>query len=187
MTKEEARRLARARLAAIPPGARERAGEAIAARVWSIPRVAEARAILLYAALPSEVPTAALAREARRRGVVVTYPRCLPETREMRIHRVATEAELEAGSHGLREPAERCPLLSLEEVDVALVPGLAWDRAGRRLGRGAGYYDRLFARREWRGFRCGLFFAAQEAASLPTDPWDARLEAVATETEILSF
>ncbi len=186
MTKAEARRRARVRLAAISPAERERAGEAIASRVWSLAELSAARSILLYAALPEEVPTVPLAREARRRGVVVTYPRCLPETREMRIHRVASEAELEAGSYGLREPGENCPLLSLEEVDVALVPGLAWDRAGGRLGRGAGYYDRLFARPGWRGFRCGLFFAVQEAPSLPADPWDMPLDAIVTEEEVLN-
>jgi 5-formyltetrahydrofolate cyclo-ligase len=72
----------------------------------------------------------------------------------------------------------------VEEVDAALVPGLGWDRSGGRIGRGAGYYDRLFADPEWRGFRCGLFFAAQEADVLPTDPWDAPLDAVVTEREV---
>jgi 5-formyltetrahydrofolate cyclo-ligase len=65
------------------------------------------------------------------------------------------------------------------------VPGLAWDRAGRRLGRGAGYYDRLFADPAWRGFRCGLFFAAAEAPALPADPWDRPLDAVVTGREIV--
>lgn len=183
MTKAEARRRARAALAALSPAERERAGEAVAARLWTLPALASARAILLYASLPEEVPTDAIAREARRRGMVVTYPRCLPETREMVLHRVASDAEFEPGSYGLREPAESCPVLSLAEVDVALVPGLAWDRAGRRLGRGAGYYDRLFARPECRAFRCGLFFAAQELPVLPSDPWDVPLDAVVTERE----
>lgn len=185
MRKEEARRIARARLAVMTPEARARAGEEIARRVWTLPELSSARAVLLYAWLPEEVPTDAIAAEARRRGVVVTYPRCLPETREMVLHRVGSEEEFEAGSYGLREPAASCPVLSLEEVDVALVPGLAWDRSGRRLGRGAGYYDRLFARPGWRAFRCGLFFASQELPSLPADPWDVPLDAVVTEREAL--
>jgi 5-formyltetrahydrofolate cyclo-ligase len=71
------------------------------------------------------------------------------------------------------------------EVDVALMPGLAWDRAGNRLGRGAGYYDRLLAHPDWRAFRCGLFFATQEFPALPADPWDQPLQAVVTEREII--
>jgi len=46
--------------------------------------------------------------------------------------------------------------------------GSAWDGAGDRLGRSAGYYDRIFARSDWRSFRCGIFFAAQEAAAIPS-------------------
>jgi 5-formyltetrahydrofolate cyclo-ligase len=66
-------------------------------------------------------------------------------------------------------------------VDAALVPGLAWDRDGRRLGRGAGYYDRLLASPGWRAFRCGVFFAGQEVARVPVEAWDVRLDAVVTE------
>lgn len=185
MTKAELRRRMRARLAAMSPAERAAAGERIAERVWSLPQVAEARALLLYASLPEEAPTAEIAREARRRGIVVTYPRCLPETREMALHRVGAEEELVPGSYGLLEPGEECPRLALEEIDVALVPGLAWDRAGRRLGRGAGYYDRLFARPGWRGARVGLFFALQEAEAVPADAWDRELDAVVTEQEVV--
>lgn len=185
MTKAELRRKMRARLAAMTPAERAAAGERIAERVWSLPQVAGARTLLLYASLPEEAPTAEIAREARRRGLVVTYPRCLPETREMALHRVGAEEELMPGSYGLLEPGEGCPLLALEEIDVALVPGLAWDRAGRRLGRGAGYYDRLFARPGWRGAPVGLFFALQEAEAVPADAWDRRLDAVVTEEEVV--
>lgn len=185
MTKAAARAEARARLRALDAEARRRASERIATRVWTVPEVAAARVILLYAALPGEVETDAVAAEAARRGVVVTYPRCLPEAREMALHRVASAAELRPGAYGIREPdANACPLVATDEIDVALVPGLAWDRRGGRLGRGAGYYDRLFAAPAWRGFRCGLFFAAQEMDELPADPWDVALDAVVTEREV---
>lgn len=185
MTKSELRRLAREQVRALSPGARARAGDRIAERVWRLPEVADASVILLYASMPTEVPTDAIASEARRRGIVVTYPRCLPETREMVLQRVLDPSDLrEGGSYGLREPVAECPLVNLEEIHVALVPGLAWDRTGGRLGRGAGYYDRLFARPEWRGFRCGLFFAAQEVSRVPMQAWDAPLHAVVTEDSI---
>src|SRR5690606_11008664 len=113
--------------------------------------------MLLYASIPSEVSTATIAREALRRGVVLTYPRCLPQTRAMVLHRVAGLEELRnSGAFGIPEPDTACPLVELSDIDVALVPGLGWDRRGNRLGRGAGYYDRLFLNPAWRGFRCGL-------------------------------
>lgn len=186
MTKRQARDDARRVLRALPAQERRAAAEAVARAVWSVPEIAAARSLLLYASLAEEVETDAIAREALRRGVVITYPRCLPETRGMALHRLGHLAELrEGGSYGIREPDPACPLLAVEEIDVALVPGLAWDRAGGRLGRGAGYYDRLFSDPRWRGFRCGLFFAVQEVPRVPTDPWDARLHAVVTEREVV--
>lgn len=184
MTKSEARELARLRAASIPPASRDLAGEAIARLVWTVPEVAAARVLLLYASLSTEVHTDAIAEEARRRGITVVYPRCLIDTREMSLHSVESAAALGAAAYGIREPAADCPLVQVGEIDAALVPGLAWDRSGARLGRGAGYFDRLFAHPGWRGFRCGLFLAEQELSSLPTDAWDAGLDAVVTEREV---
>jgi 5-formyltetrahydrofolate cyclo-ligase len=182
VTKDEARRDARERLRALAPAEREAANQAIAERVWIVPEVAAARTILLYASLPDEVATDAIAREALRRGLTVTYPRCLPATFELALHHLRDLGELrDAGSYGIREPDPACPLLDTSDIDVVLVPGLAFDRRGARLGRGAGYYDRLFALPAFRAFRCGLFFAAQEAQHLPTEPWDVFLDAIVTE------
>lgn len=185
MTKTALRAEARARLRRMSDGDRDAATSAISDRVLAVPELAAADVVLLYASLPTEVGTDAVADALRRRGVAVTYPRCLPEPREMVLHRVAGPDDLRAGGlHGIREPRRECPLAGIEEVDVALVPGLAWDREGHRLGRGAGYYDRLFADPRWRAVRCGLFFAAQEVSDIPVDAWDADLHMVVTEHEV---
>lgn len=183
--KAELRAAARAAIAAIPPAARAAESAEIARRVWTLPEVAGARTLLLFASLPDEVETAEIAEEARRRGIGVVYPRCLAD-RTMTLHAVASEAALRRGRFGIREPdAEGCALVGVEEIDAALVPGLAWDRAGYRLGRGAGYYDRLFAEPEWRAFRCGLFLAAAEVPAVPADPWDVPLDAVVTASGVV--
>lgn len=185
MTKRAMRAAARERLAAMSSSDRASASARIAERALSVPEISGASALLMYASLPTEVATDAIAAAARARGITVTYPRCLSESREMVLHRVdEAEALHEGGLHGIREPALHCPIVALEDIDAALVPGLAWDRQGHRLGRGAGYYDRLFANPRWRGFRAGLFFAAQEIPAIPPDHWDADLHAVITENEI---
>jgi 5-formyltetrahydrofolate cyclo-ligase len=178
---------ARARLRALSAEQRVFAGAEIAQRVWTLPRIAAARTLLLYAALPSEVPTGAIAAEARRRGIVTVYPRCLPVSGEMALHPLDTEEAMRPGAHGILEPDPACRALAPAEIDAALVPGLAWDRAGGRLGRGAGYYDRLLTHPDWRGLTCGLFFAAQEVEAVPLDPWDVRIHFVVTEREMLNF
>ncbi|HEX6039255.1 5-formyltetrahydrofolate cyclo-ligase, partial [Longimicrobium sp.] len=126
-----------------------------------------------------------IADEARRRGIVLVYPRTLAD-RTMTLHTVPSADGLRAGRYGIREPdVDACPARRIEDVDAALIPGLAWDRAGHRLGRGAGYYDRMLADPGWRGFRCGLFFAAQETSSVPHDAWDVPLHAIVTEREVV--
>ena len=185
MTKAELRAEAHRRLRALDAAARASAEAEIGRRVWEVPEVAAARTLLLFADLPEEVRTDAIAADALRRGVTVVYPRTIPATREMTLHRVATLVELRTGSYGIREPdVERCPEVAEATIDAALVPGLAWDRRGSRLGRGAGYYDRLFGNAAWRGFRCGIFFSFQELDAIPTEPWDLPLDAVVTEREV---
>jgi len=168
-------------------GAEERraAAELIARAVWKLPEIAGAERLLVFAALPDEVPTMGIVERARRRGITAVYPRCLPGARELELRSVASDDLLQPGAHGILEPGTACPLVDPAEIDAALVPGLAWDRTGARLGRGAGYYDRLLAGGGWRGFRCGIFLAAQEATALPVDPWDVRLDAVVTESGIV--
>ena len=186
MTKDELRRESRRRLRDLLPGARAAAETEIARLVWTVPEIAAARTLLLYAHLASEVSTDAIALEALTRGVHVVFPRVLPDTRALDLHTVAEPDALRIGAYGIREPdPERCARVPVEAVDAVLVPGLAWDRRGGRLGRGAGYYDRLFALPQWRGFRCGVFYAAQRAPRVPTDPWDVPLDAVVTEDGVV--
>jgi 5-formyltetrahydrofolate cyclo-ligase len=183
MTKAELRVEARRRLRALDDEARAEAEAEIGRRVWEVPEIAAARTLLLFADLPEEVSTDAIAAEALRRGLTVVYPRTIPETRGMTLHRVDSLDHLRTGSYGIREPDARRPEVAEASIDAALVPGLAWDRRGSRLGRGAGYYDRLFADPAWRGFRCGIFFSLQEVEAIPTEPWDLPLQAVVTERE----
>jgi 5-formyltetrahydrofolate cyclo-ligase len=185
VSKAAIRAEARAFLRALPPAERAAAEAEIARRVWDVPEVAAARTLLLYASLPEEVGTDEIAAEARRRGIALVYPRCLPEGR-MVLHEVDSPDALRPGRFGIREPdADACPVRDVGDIDAALIPGLGWDRAGHRLGRGGGYYDRLLAHPDWRGFRCGLFFAAQETPSVPRDAWDIRLDAIVTEREVV--
>jgi 5-formyltetrahydrofolate cyclo-ligase len=186
--KELLRAEARRRLREAPEAELALAGAHIESAIWALPEVKSARTILLYASLGSEVPTDSIAEEARLRGIAVAYPRCLPGEPEMTLHLVSSGDHLhEGGRFGIREPRLEAPTVGVEAIDVALVPGLGWDRSGGRIGRGAGYYDRLLGSSGWRGFVCGLMFAAQEFPSIPMEPWDRRLDALVSERETLRF
>jgi 5-formyltetrahydrofolate cyclo-ligase len=183
--KDALRRDAVRHLRALPSDVRARASAAVAARVWTLPEVAGARTLLLFASTDEEPDTDAIAAEAARRGIRIAYPRSLAE-RRLALHAVASPDALRRGRYGIREPDERiCKVVEVDRVDAALIPGLAWDRDGRRLGRGAGYYDRLLGAPEWRAFRCGIFFADQEVPVVPAEAWDVPLHAVVTEREVM--
>ena len=181
MTKPELRRRMRQVLAALTPSQRHESSQRIAEAVWTVAEVAAARTILLFAGRADEVETDLIAEGCARMGITTVYPRIHDAPGIMTLHRVEPAA-LRPGTHRIREPDAAAPRVGIDEVDVALVPGMAWDRAGGRLGRGGGYFDRLFADPAWRGFRCGLFFACQEVESVPADPWDARLDVIVTES-----
>jgi 5-formyltetrahydrofolate cyclo-ligase len=188
IAKATLRREVRSRLTGLSGDDLGRMGAQVAKRFWRLPEMESARVVLIYASSPGEVPTDGIAVEARARGMVLVYPRCIVDRSELSLHAVDSVTALRAnGSFGLREPAPDCPLVEIGDIEVALIPGLAWDRHGNRLGRGGGYYDRLLAGTEWRAFRCGLFLSVQELETIPHDPWDSPLDAVVTETEIVRF
>ncbi len=88
--------------------------------------------------------------------------------------------------YGMIEPDANLPLVAVENVDLILVPCVAIDRAGYRLGYGGGYYDRLLSLPAWQDKpTLGIIFAFAYRESLPRDPWDSRLHGVVTETGII--
>ncbi len=88
----------------------------------------------------------------------------------------------QAGAYGVREPHPNLPLLAVEQVDLILIPAIACDAKGYRLGYGGGFYDRLLSLPEWQSkLTVGLVFESARLATLPIDPWDKPLQAVCTE------
>lgn len=179
-TKATLRRELKARLASVAP-------ELLAA--WSLRAqanalgwrgFAQARTVALYAPLRGEVDTAALVEAALAAGKRVVLPRVTPGTRALAFHAVNAASPLVAGRYGLREPSSSSAPVPPGDVDVFVVPGLGFDRAGGRLGRGAGHYDATLALAP-RALRLGLAFELQVVTSLPLEPHDVALHALATE------
>jgi 5-formyltetrahydrofolate cyclo-ligase len=134
----------RRRLSSLAPDQVMAESNQIVAVLGADPRLLAARSVLLFSALPGEPDLSALGAWLRRRGVRVALPRADWNARAMVPVPIDDEAtELTPGRHGLREPRPELPALDPGALDAVLVPGLAFDRAGRRLGRGAGFYDRF--------------------------------------------
>jgi 5-formyltetrahydrofolate cyclo-ligase len=121
-------------------------------------------------------------------------PRCVvggaspAENRELIWHRWQPIQTLLPGNYGIREPHPDTPLLAPEDVDLILVPAVAIDLRGYRLGYGGGYYDRLFADPRWGKIpTIGIVFDFAYVVQLPIEPWDLPLDAVCTELGISYF
>jgi 5-formyltetrahydrofolate cyclo-ligase len=172
--KSALRRVVLARRAALAPAALAAAGEALAAALR--PVCAGATAVAAYAAVGAEPPTGALLDGLR--GVRLLLPVLLPDgDLDWSEHRPGDA--LATGAHGLLEPAG--PRLGRDAVagcDVVVVPALAVDRSGRRLGRGGGAYDRALPRA--RGLVVALLHDGELLDTVPAEPHDVAVSAVAT-------
>jgi 5-formyltetrahydrofolate cyclo-ligase len=178
----------RARLAA---SERDAAARAAAERLASWPAWARARTVALYAPLGAEMDTAELARRAVAARKRVAWPRLPGEApgaasapRAMAFAACAPE-ELVAGPLGTREPPPGAPRVDPSDLDLVVVPGVAFDEACRRLGRGRGSYDATLAALPPATATVGLAFDFQVVPSVPSEPHDARLHAVVTERRVL--
>ena len=172
----------RAAIAAIPREEAASQARAVTGRLAGWPVYRRARCVLLYAALPDEPDSAALFVRLLADGKRVALPRC--EARgEMQAVWVEDWRALRLGRFGLREPASELPAADPMEIDLALIPGLAFDRTGVRLGRGMGYYDRFLARTT--AVPVGVAYWEQLLPELPAAAHDMRMAHLATSRGIL--
>jgi 5-formyltetrahydrofolate cyclo-ligase len=142
-----------------------------------LPHIAVGASIALYHALPDELDPTPLALALHQRGHALGLPYLIDRV-TLRFHAWAPGEPLEPGPFGLSQPMSRRELAP----DVVLTPLVGFDRAGGRLGQGAGHYDRAFVALPG-ATRIGYAWAVQEVVRIPHDPWDVPLHAIATETE----
>lgn len=146
-----------------------------------------ARTVMIYLTIPCEVDIAEIALSAWRDEKDVVAPRVDWDQRHMiavNIH--SLHSGLTVGQFGLREPVAGQPW-PVEDIDLVIVPALAYDRHGRRLGRGAGMYDRFLAAPGLRAIRCGIAFCDQVVDELPVHDYDVPVDMLVTDKEVLRF
>jgi 5-formyltetrahydrofolate cyclo-ligase len=181
-SKAELRREALARRDALPAQERMAAAEAIAARGLPVP---VAGAIVSgFMPIKTEINPLPLMRKLAEKGARLALPAVAGAGKPLIMREWVFGEELAAGVWGIREPKAAAPLAA---PDILLVPLLAFDRSGHRIGYGAGYYDMTIAglRASKAVLAVGIAFAAQEIAAVPATPRDARLDLVLTEREVI--
>lgn len=151
-------------------------------RFLQLPEFAAARTLALYSPILNEVFTEEVFTQARKLSKRVVFPRV--QGTEMQFFEVAGHEELRAGNFGILEPQGAQPI-PIAELDLLLVPGVAFDQAGHRLGYGKGYYDRLLPQRSPHCRLVGFCFEFQLVASLPAEAHDIRMDLLVTEQRTL--
>jgi 5-formyltetrahydrofolate cyclo-ligase len=140
-----------------------------------------AEAVLFFAPLPDELDLWPLLEDALAGGKIAALPRFNPAGKNYVACRVQNvRSDIVTGQFGIREPAARCAGIPLDRLDLILVPGVAFDWHGHRLGRGKGFYDRLLA--GTRGVKCGITFDEQMVNDVPAGPSDVRMNFILTPT-----
>lgn len=173
------RRQMRDRLRELSAVARARAAEAACQRLRQQPVWITTKSVLFFAPLPQELNIWALLTEAQAAGRTVALPRFDRSTQQYTAAVLSDlNTDLRPGWLGISEPHGDCPNLAMNRLDLILVPGLAFDPCGRRLGRGKGYYDRLLA--DAPGMKCGVAFDEQVVSEVPVGPRDVRLNCILT-------
>ncbi len=157
---------------------------ALWARLRSWLPYAEAGSVFLYAGAAWEPNTRVIAEDVLARGVPLGFPLCCAD-RHMVVRRVRNWAELESGPHGVLQPPPTAPLMSVDEIALTIVPAMAFDRQGHRLGRGGGFYDRFL--KTYGGLTAGLCRSFLLFDRVPQSDWDRPVDAVLTESETLLF
>jgi 5-formyltetrahydrofolate cyclo-ligase len=184
--KSQLRRQLRQSRAAISIADRQSAAWSVTRRPQILRQLRRGKKIALYVAVGSEFPTWPLIFTALQRGCLVYLPVVPQSDRQLRFVRLDQNSIWQQGAFNIPEPthSESC---NPRKLDTVFVPLLGFDASLARLGQGGGFYDTTFAFRRgrisWKKPRLiGLAFECQRVTNLPTEPWDLRLDAIATES-----
>lgn len=159
----------------------------IADNLWSIPEFAAADKVLFFLNFRSEVDTTPLIERALAEGKTACVPRTDDSTRDMVASRILDlDGDLELGNYDILEPREECVRpVPPEELDAVLMPGVAFDLSGCRLGYGGGYYDRFLERCSPGCLLVAAAFELQIVDHVPCADHDRRIHKVVTESRII--
>ncbi len=164
------------------PAVKRAIDDAIAQQVLAHPWFRTAQTVFVYYATDEEIATHALIEACWQAGKTVCVPRCLPK-RQMEARAITSDAQLTGTYFGIPEPGEDCPVIPPQNIDLCLVPAMACDRRGYRLGYGGGFYDRFLPRSA--GKKLALCAASRVVDALPDEQFDIRCDGIATEAEVI--
>lgn len=172
----------RAVRAALPPSARDARSQEIAKRVLALPELAGAKTVLAFASIRNEVHTGPIIRALRSAGKRIALPRVIEDG--LGLHLIEPDTVLVDGAFSVPEPPKGAPRIEPFDVDFALVPALAVDARGYRIGYGGGYYDKLLPALP-SACACAVVYDFQLIAEVPEEPFDAAVDLIVTDARVI--
>ncbi|MCM8792392.1 MAG: 5-formyltetrahydrofolate cyclo-ligase [Candidatus Omnitrophica bacterium] len=137
----------------------------------------KAKRIMFYLAYDGEVETKEMIAEAIKRGKIIAVPVCRKKEKKIIPCKIGLNTRFKKGPYGIKKPCKEVPL-SVKNLDLVVVPGVAFDREGRRLGRGKGYYDYFLKTLPKKTVSLGLAFDFQLVPRVPVLPQDVPVSKV---------
>lgn len=145
----------------------------------------KAHTIFSFVSFKSEVDTHNIIKHAIKKGKTICVPKIESKQKGIEIFKVRDFTQLKKGYFDILEPDETCPAAVSGEIDLILMPGVAFDRQGGRIGYGAGFYDRFLSDMKKRADKIALAYDFQLLNSVPMDEHDVRIDGIITEKEFI--
>ena len=160
---------------------------AVESRLFAFANFLESKIALLYISENLEVQTDSIIQKAYSHNKIVVLPAFDPVNYKMKLMKVdAFGQELIPGPRGIGEPdASKCKVVPMDRIDIAIIPGLAFDEKGGRVGSGAGYYDRLIPRLAITTRKVALTFEEQIIPQVPMESHDKYVDIIITDKRII--
>ena len=176
-----------ARRDALSKEERSQKSAAIMERLFHLANFVEARIVLFFMSYNSEVDTEPMVRKALQLEKIVTIPLTDPKKKEIAPFRIDDlDQDVQPGYRGIREPiAERCKPIPVQYINLAIIPGVAFDTRGGRIGHGIGVYDRFIPQLDITTRKVALAFECQIVPQIPMDLHDRYIDIIITEKRIV--
>ncbi len=187
MNKKELRKKIIKQRDRLSPGEIGEKSSRIAENLYKLPAYRDAGAVMFFITFGTEVETRAMVEKTIKMGKVALAPKPLPKTREMIPSQLLDwDHDLAPGAYNIPEPKEEAfRPFKPETIDLLIVPGVAFDSKGNRLGYGGGYYDRFFPLLKPQTPLVALVFELQVVNAVPVDEWDRRVDIIITEERVI--
>jgi 5-formyltetrahydrofolate cyclo-ligase len=187
LVKKELRRRLQAVLSSIPPAVLVERSRLAASLLFNEPEYRRAEIMMVYLSHKQEADTTRIVLQAWQDHKRVLAPQVSWESKAMIPIEISNlDEDVGRNEMGLREPVKGPPI-PIELIDLVVVPGLAFDGTGSRLGRGRGFYDRFLARSEFRGVACGFALESQMVEVIPARPHDMKIDMLVTDVAVRRF